>query len=290
MVGVSYTHGTGCAASCPDTRSLYWWPISSTTSDGGPESGHTWGGLFRNLTWTQNLHGQLSLLVPASGSDADVEPGDRGGFLPGAAADGVAAAGGAMPTTVAARPADGRTGRTRVLSLLAWLTLVHTTGSPTGAWLCRCIAWFIGGMTSAVSQCLGCAPMPGRCVPLAVACYFIVLHTIAGAPTTSPNELREGLAKAFFYAVIATWRWRRWRSAIEGSTQGRRPAGRWCFSVRSPTRLPDPPDHRSPAMVEILRSPIYTGSVDGCSSLRGVRRWPGCAPTGSLGCGPWRSR
>ena len=42
------------------------------------------------------------------------------------------------------------------------------------------------------------------CMPLAVACYFIVSTPIAGAPTTSPAELREALAKAGFYAVIAT--------------------------------------------------------------------------------------
>jgi peptidoglycan/LPS O-acetylase OafA/YrhL len=42
------------------------------------------------------------------------------------------------------------------------------------------------------------------CVPLAVVCYFIVSTPIAGAPTTSPAELREALFKAAFYAVIAT--------------------------------------------------------------------------------------
>jgi peptidoglycan/LPS O-acetylase OafA/YrhL len=39
---------------------------------------------------------------------------------------------------------------------------------------------------------------------LAVICYFIVSTPIAGAPTTSPAELREALFKAAFYAVIAT--------------------------------------------------------------------------------------
>ncbi len=36
-----------------------------------------------------------------------------------------------------------------------------------------------------------------------MVCYFIVSTPIAGAPTTSPNELREALFKAAFYAVIA---------------------------------------------------------------------------------------
>jgi peptidoglycan/LPS O-acetylase OafA/YrhL len=42
------------------------------------------------------------------------------------------------------------------------------------------------------------------CVPLALACYLIVSTPIAGEPTTSPAELREALAKALFYALIAT--------------------------------------------------------------------------------------
>ena len=42
------------------------------------------------------------------------------------------------------------------------------------------------------------------CIPLAVVCYLIASTPIAGAPTTSPDELREGLVKAAFYAVIAT--------------------------------------------------------------------------------------
>jgi peptidoglycan/LPS O-acetylase OafA/YrhL len=42
------------------------------------------------------------------------------------------------------------------------------------------------------------------CLPLALICYLIAATQIAGAPTTSPAELREGLAKAFFYALIST--------------------------------------------------------------------------------------
>ncbi len=42
------------------------------------------------------------------------------------------------------------------------------------------------------------------CIPLAVVCYLIASTPIAGAPTTSPAELREALVKTAFYAVIAT--------------------------------------------------------------------------------------
>ena len=89
----------------------------------------------------------------------------------------------------------------------AWLVLVHTTDwLPDGArlWLPTYLAWFIGGMMLAALQPLGVRAYALVCVPLALVCYFIVSTPIAGEPTTSPNELREGLAKAGFYAVIAT--------------------------------------------------------------------------------------
>jgi peptidoglycan/LPS O-acetylase OafA/YrhL len=89
----------------------------------------------------------------------------------------------------------------------AWLILVHTTDFlPDGArlWLPTYLSWFIGGMMLAVLQSMGVRVYAFACVPLAVVCYFIVSTPIAGAPTTSPSELREALFKAAFYAVIAT--------------------------------------------------------------------------------------
>ena len=89
----------------------------------------------------------------------------------------------------------------------AWLILVHTTDFlPDGArlWLPTYLLWFIGGMMLAVLQAMGVRATRSVCVPLAVVCYFIVSTPIAGAPTTSPAELREALFKAVFYAVIAT--------------------------------------------------------------------------------------
>jgi peptidoglycan/LPS O-acetylase OafA/YrhL len=89
----------------------------------------------------------------------------------------------------------------------AWLILVHTTDFlPDGArlWLPTYLSWFIGGMVLAVLQPMGVRAYALACVPLAVVCYFIVSTPIAGAPTTSPSELREALVKAAFYGVIAT--------------------------------------------------------------------------------------
>lgn len=88
----------------------------------------------------------------------------------------------------------------------AWLILVHTTDFlPDGArlWLPTYLSWFIGGMMLAVLQSMGVRAYAMACVPLAFACYLIVSTPIAGEPTTSPNELREALFKAAFYAVIA---------------------------------------------------------------------------------------
>ena len=172
----------------------------------GPNPGHTWGGLFRNLTLTQIytdnylysfLHQGLTqmwslaievafyLVLPLMAWLLLVALCRRR-WRPGLLMGGLVA-----------------------LALItpAWLTLVHTTDFlPDGArlWLPTYLAWFIGGMMLAVLQPLGVRAYGLACVPLAVACYFIVSTPIAGAPTTSPNELREGLAKAFFYAVIAT--------------------------------------------------------------------------------------
>jgi peptidoglycan/LPS O-acetylase OafA/YrhL len=88
----------------------------------------------------------------------------------------------------------------------AWLILVHTTDFlPDGSrlWLPTYLSWFVGGMMLAVLQSMGVRAYALACVPLAVACYFIVSTPIAGAPTTSPSELREALFKAAFYAAIA---------------------------------------------------------------------------------------
>jgi peptidoglycan/LPS O-acetylase OafA/YrhL len=59
-------------------------------------------------------------------------------------------------------------------------------------------------MMLAVLQSMGLRAYALACLPLAAACYLIISTPIAGAPTTSPAELREALFKAAFYAVIAT--------------------------------------------------------------------------------------
>lgn len=88
----------------------------------------------------------------------------------------------------------------------AWLILVHTDHwFPDGArlWLPTYLAWFLAGMMLTVLQEMGVCGYAFVAIPLAVICYFIVSTPIAGAPTTSPATLSEALFKTCFYAVIA---------------------------------------------------------------------------------------
>jgi peptidoglycan/LPS O-acetylase OafA/YrhL len=172
----------------------------------GPNPGHSWIGLFRNLTlsqiYTDNylysyLHQGLTQMWSLAVEVAFYVALPLLAYLllvvlcrrrwrPGLLLAGLA--GLALITPV-------------------WLILVHTTDFlPDGArlWLPTYLSWFIGGMMLAVLQPMGVRAYAMACVPLAVACYFIVSTPIAGAPTTSPSEQREALFKAAFYAVIAT--------------------------------------------------------------------------------------
>jgi peptidoglycan/LPS O-acetylase OafA/YrhL len=172
----------------------------------GPNPGHTWIGLFHNLTlsqiYTDNylysyLHQGLTQMWSLAVEVAFYVALPLLAYL--------------LLVVLCRR-------RWRPLLLLAglaglalvtaaWLILVHTTDFlPDGArlWLPTYLSWFIGGMMLAVLQSMGVRLYAFACVPLAVVCYFIVSTPIAGAPTTSPSELREALVKAAFYAVIAT--------------------------------------------------------------------------------------
>ena len=96
-----------------------------------------------------------------------------------------------------------------VLALIspAWMVFVHsTTGLPDSAplWLPGYLAWFIGGMVLTVLAAIG-VRIPGFvAVPLAVVSYFIASTPIAGEPTTSPSGLAQAVVKIFFYVAIAT--------------------------------------------------------------------------------------
>lgn len=88
----------------------------------------------------------------------------------------------------------------------AWLTLVHAGDYlPDGArlWLPAYLAWFVAGMVLTVLQAMGVRCYGFVAIPLALICYLIASTPLAGEPTTSPAKLSEALVKAGFYAVIA---------------------------------------------------------------------------------------
>jgi peptidoglycan/LPS O-acetylase OafA/YrhL len=172
---------------------------------GGPNPGHTWIGLFRNLTLTQiytdnylfaYLHQGLTQMWSLAVEAAFYVVLPLVAYLllvvlcrrrwrPGLLFFGLALLAAVSPV---------------------WLTIVHdSTGLPDGArlWLPTYMAWFVAGMALTVLGQLKVRGYAVVCVPLALVCYFIASTPIAGEPTTSPAKLSEALVKTFFYAAIA---------------------------------------------------------------------------------------
>ena len=174
--------------------------------DAGPNPGHSWNGLLRNLTLTQiytdsymfsHLHQGLtqmwSLAVEVAFYAALpviayflLSVVCRRRWRPGLLLAGLAG-----------------------LALIspAWMVLVHTVDFlPDGArlWLPGYLAWFVGGMMLTVLSAMGVRCHWFLAVPLAVLCYVIAATPIAGEATTSPTGLAQALVKIGFYAVIAT--------------------------------------------------------------------------------------
>lgn len=230
----------------------------------GPNPGHNWIGLLRNLTFTQiytdnymfgYLHQGLTQMWSLAVEVAFyvVLPVlaylilvvlCRRQWRPGLLLAGLAAAAAVTP---------------------AWLTLVHTTDFlPDGArlWLPGYLAWFVGGMVLAVLQAMGVRCYGFVAIPLALICYLIASTPIAGQPTTSPSELSEALVKAGFYAVIAALLVaplalgnRGWYARFLAS----RPMV-WLGEISYEIFLV----HlvlMELVMVEVLRAPVYTGSM-----------------------------
>lgn len=87
-----------------------------------------------------------------------------------------------------------------------WLVLAHTPDLlPGGAriWPPAYLVWFVAGMMLTVLQAMGVRCYGFIAVPLAVISYLIVSTPIGGEPTTSPTGLPEALVKTGFYAAIA---------------------------------------------------------------------------------------
>ncbi len=174
--------------------------------EAGPNPGHSWYGLVRNLTLTQiytdgylgkYLHQGLTQMwsLAVEASFYIVLP-----FLAYL-----------LFAVICRRRWQPRVvvGTLLAMALIspAWVVLVHTDHwFPDGArlWLPTYLAWFLGGMLLAVLQAMGVRCYAFAAIPLAVICYFIVATPIGGAPTTSPASTPEAVVKTVFYTVIAT--------------------------------------------------------------------------------------
>jgi len=246
----------------------------------GPNPGHTWEGLFRNLTLTQiytddylfsYLHQGLTQMWSLAVEVAFYAVLPLLAYL--------------LLVLLCRRQwrprllLAGLAGLTMVSP--AWLILVHTTDFlPDGSrlWLPGYLAWFVGGMVLAALQPLGLRAYALACIPLAMVSYLIVATPIAGEPTTSPAELREALFKVAFYTVIATLLVAPLALCGPGVVGGKRPGpaggNRQGLYIRMMGSRPmvflGEISYEiflihliimELVMVEILRYPIYTGSA-----------------------------
>jgi peptidoglycan/LPS O-acetylase OafA/YrhL len=173
--------------------------------EAGPNPGHTWLGLARNLTLTQiYCNGYLGKYLH-QGLTQMWSLAVEGAFyvvLPLLAY--------VLLVLICRRrwQPNLMLGALAAMTLIspAWLILVHTDHwFPDGArlWLPTYLAWFLAGMALAVLQKMGVRCYAFMAIPLATISFFIVSTPIGGAPTTSPASMSEALVKTGFYASIA---------------------------------------------------------------------------------------
>jgi peptidoglycan/LPS O-acetylase OafA/YrhL len=174
--------------------------------EAGPNPGHSWNGLLRNLTLTQiytdaymfsHLHQGLTQMWSLAVEVAFYVALPVLAYL--------------LLVVLCQRRwrPDLLLAGLAGLALIspAWMVLVHSVDFlPDGArlWLPGYLVWFIGGMVLTVLAAMGVRCYWFLTVPLALLCYFIASTPIAGEATTSPTGLAQALVKTVFYAVIAT--------------------------------------------------------------------------------------
>ncbi|MBU3751020.1 MAG: acyltransferase [Mycobacterium sp.] len=170
-----------------------------------PNPGHTWTGLFRNLTLTQIYGDYFSgyqhqgltqmwslavevafyLLLPVL-AWVLVTVVCRGRWRPRVLLAGLAAVAAVSPL---------------------WLVVLDTTDwLPAGArlWLPHYLVWFGGGMMLAVLQSLGVRCRWRTALAAAVVGYLVVSTPLAGSMSGGGPDLGADLARTLLYAVIAT--------------------------------------------------------------------------------------
>ncbi len=230
----------------------------------GPNPGHTWIGLFRNLTLTQiytdnylgsYLHQGLTQMWSLA-----VEVGFY--LLLPVLAYGLLV----LLCRRQWRPVRLLVALVAVAAITpVWLVLVHTVAwLPDSArlWPPAYLAWFVAGMLLTVLQAMGVNCYGFVAIPLAAVCYLIAATPIAGEPTTSPHELREAVIKSVFYAVIAAL-------AVAPLALGNRGWYAWLLATRPMVWLGEISYEiflihlvlMEVAMVEVVRAPVYTGPM-----------------------------
>src|SRR5579875_238401 len=230
----------------------------------GPNPGHTWIGLFRNLTLTQIYAGNYLDSYLHQGLTQMWSLAVEAAFyvvLP------------LLAYLLLVVLCKRRWQPVRLLVALgalmlvtpAWIAFVHaTTSVPNGArlWLPTYLAWFLAGMMLAVLQAMGVRCYTIVALPLAIVSYLIVSTPIAGAPTTSPQGLPEALVKSAFYAAIAALAVAPLALGEQG-WYGRVLASRpmvWLGDISYEIFLTHLVTMEI-AMVEVVRKPVYTGSM-----------------------------
>ena len=245
--------------------------------DGGPNPGHSWWGLARNLTLTQIYTDNYMFALLHQGLTQMWSLAVEVAFY--VALPVIAYLLLALLCRHRWRPGLLLAGLGGLaLASPAWLVLVHTTDFlPDGSrlWLPGYLGWFIGGMMLTVLAAMGVRTYGFVAVPLALVCFLIVSTPIAGEPTTSPAGLAQALVKMGFYAVIATLVVaplalgdRGWYARLLGS----RPMV-WLGEISYEIFLV----HlivMEIAMVEVLHWRVYTGSMPGLFAVTMVLTIP----------------
>lgn len=229
--------------------------------DPGPNPGHNWAGLIRNLTLTQiysadyierymhqGLTQMWSLAVEVAFYAALpvlayllLVTLCRRRWRPGLLLAGLVTLGAVSP---------------------AWLLMLGWLPKGAGLWLPHYLVWFVGGMIVAVLRVMGVRASAWWAIPLALVSYLVVSTPIAGEVAEPALTLSENVAKTMFYAVIAALvvappalGEQGWYARILGS----RPMV-WLGEISYEIFLV----HvlvMEIAMVSVLRYPAYTGSV-----------------------------
>ncbi|MBB3605834.1 peptidoglycan/LPS O-acetylase OafA/YrhL [Mycolicibacterium sp. BK556] len=231
----------------------------------GPNPGHTWIGLLRNLTLTQiytnkyafdgYLHQGLTQMWSLAVEVAFYVALPVLAWL--------------LLVVLCRRQWRPRLLLTGLAVLIlvspAWMALVHTTDFlPEGArlWLPGYLAWFVGGMLLTVLGAMGVRVYGFIAVGLALVSFLIVSTPIAGEPTTSPTGMTEALVKTGAYAAIATL-------LVAPLALGNRGWYARLLATRPMVWLGEISYEiflvhlvvMEIAMVEVLRWPVYTGSA-----------------------------